>query len=701
MSKNLYIATTEEKSGKSAISLGVMEMLLRDSARIGFFRPIIHPQNGRKDNDIELILNHFHLKMDYEEAYAFEADEAYELFTSGKQEELLEKILAKYKQLEEKFEFVLCEGSDMGKATSAFEFDMNVAIASNLSAPMLLVANASAKTAKDTLNSIELAIETSAEKGTNIIATIVNCIDNNSCKLNEIRDLIQSHEELNNQLFYFIPNEPRMARPNLLEVKDWLEAEVLFGEKNLNRPTSRFSVGAMQVEHFLPHITEDTLVITPGDRIDILIGCLLSLKSSKIANISGIILSGGMQPEGVIKEMLSGMTDLPISILSVQTSTYDTAMKMDKIHATISQKTPGKILMALSLFDKHVNYSELKEKINLTRSDRVTPKMFEYNLLHRARSNKKHIVLPEGEEERIIRASNILLKREVVDITLLGDEHKIRQKIATLGVRLPNVRIVNPVQSEHFDDFVQTFCEIRKGKGATEDVVRDIMADVNTFATMMIHKGLADGMVSGSIHTTAQTIRPAFQIVKTKPNASIVSSVFFMCLEDRVLVYGDCAVNPNPNAEQLAEIAIISSETARGFGIEPRVAMLSYSTGDSGGGTDVEKVREATAMAKKLRPDIKIEGPMQYDAAVDMSVAKTKMPNSEVAGQATVFIFPDLNTGNNTYKAVQRSAKAIAIGPVLQGLNKPVNDLSRGCLVTDIVNTVAITAIQAQSEETK
>jgi phosphate acetyltransferase len=346
--------------------------------------------------------------------------------------------------------------------------------------------------------------------------------------------------------------------------------------------------------------------------------------------------------------------------------------------------------------EAYVNVPELERHIAVTRSTHVTPLMFEYELIHRAKSRKQHIVLPEGTDERILRASEILNLRGVADLTLLGDAEEIRKKISSLALSLDNIHIINPVSSELRESFADTYYDLRKHKGISKEMAYDAMADVSYFGTMMVHHGNADGMVSGAVHTTQHTIRPAFEIIKTKPGFSIVSSVFLMCLSDRVLVYGDCAVNPDPTAQQLADIAVSSAETAEMFGIEPRVAMLSYSTGESGKGEEVEKVREATRIAKELHPDLKLDGPIQYDAAVDASVAKSKMPGSEVAGQATVFIFPDLNTGNNTYKAVQRTAGAVAIGPVLQGLNKPVNDLSRGCTVPDIVNTVAITAIQAQ-----
>jgi phosphate acetyltransferase len=367
-------------------------------------------------------------------------------------------------------------------------------------------------------------------------------------------------------------------------------------------------------------------------------------------------------------------------------------MNVSAVPAVITSDNERKIAAALGLFESSVDLEEFGNRITGVRSVRVTPIMFEYQLIERAKSKRQHIVLPEGEEERILRASEVLLRRKVCDLTLLGDEKEIQQKTASLGLNLEGANIVNPLQSEWLADFAKTYFELRKHKGISEEMAADAITDVSYFGTMMVHKGIADGMVSGAVHTTAHTIRPSFEIIKTKPGCSIVSSVFLMCLADRVLVYGDCAVNPNPNSEQLADIAISSAETASMFGIEPRIAMLSYSTGESGEGEAVESVRQATAIARERRPDLKIEGPIQYDAAVDVSVAKTKLPESEVAGQATVFIFPDLNTGNNTYKAVQRSANAVAVGPVLQGLNKSVNDLSRGCTVTDIVNTVAITA---------
>ena len=385
-------------------------------------------------------------------------------------------------------------------------------------------------------------------------------------------------------------------------------------------------------------------------------------------------------------------------ILSVETHTFDTATRMASVRSYITSENRAKIALSLELFEEFVDTRSLLSQVLAVQPRGVTPKMFLYNLVQQARSDRKHIVLPEGDDERILRAAEVLVNRDIVDLTILGNPAEVWSSIQRLGLQIDpsQVQVVEPAQSPWFQDFAETLVELRKHKGVNMDMAADLMCDVSYFGTMMVYKGLADGMVSGAAHTTQHTIRPALQFVKTKPGVSVVSSVFFMALPDKVLVYGDCAVVPNPTAPELAEIAISSADTAKAFGIDPLVALLSYSTGESGQGADVERVREATLLARQRRPDLKLEGPMQYDAAVDPETAAKKLPGSEVAGRATVFIFPDLNTGNNTYKAVQRETGAIAIGPVLQGLNKPVNDLSRGCTVEDIINTVVITAIQAQ-----
>jgi phosphate acetyltransferase len=702
MSGSLFVTATEARSGKSLVSLGVMEMLFRKLGKVGFYRPIINvdPGSGEKDNDIELISSYFKLEIPYEKMYGYTTTEADNLISLGKEAEMLEGVIKKFSELKSSCDFVLCEGTDYASSSAAFELDINAEISRNLGAPVLLVSNAHQKSVDDTVRSIELAFESLTEKGCNTIATIVNRASPKDGEA--IIKLLKENQTLAHQLVYVLSNEPSLGNPTVGEIASFLNAEVLYGEEELNRHVYNFTVAAMQLRNFLTRIGHGSLIITPGDREEVIIACMATVSSNAMENIAGILLTGGLEPADSVWTLIKGFSR-KVPILSVEKDTFPTATLVDKIHATILPADERKITQALAVFDKGIDVEELGDKVITTRTTTVTPKMFEYELVQKARTRKQHIVLPEGEEERVLRATEILLRREVADITLLGSEQKIREKVSEICLRLENASIIDPVKSDVFNEYAETYFELRKHKGITIENAHDVMSDVNFFGTMMIYKGRADGMVSGSVHSTAATIRPALEIIKTKAGFSIVSSVFLMCLADRVLVYGDCAVNPNPNASQLAEIALSSAHTAMTFGVEPIVALLSYSTGMSGKGEDVEKVREATRIArekaKESFPGLKIDGPIQYDAAVDLSVAKTKMPESEVAGKATVFVFPDLNTGNNTYKAVQRSAGAVAIGPVLQGLKCPVNDLSRGCTITDIVNTVAITAVQAQSEK--
>jgi phosphate acetyltransferase len=498
---------------------------------------------------------------------------------------------------------------------------------------------------------------------------------------------------------YVLAENASLSKPTIWDITQALNAVCLYGDpETLNREVYNYKVAAMLLPDFLNYVEANSLIITPGDRSDIILGSLMSYPSRAYPQISGLLLSGDLQPAEEVMRLIDGLGTVPVAVLSVPTDTFTTAMNVNSVTANLSADNERKIAAALGVTETSINTEQLLQRITTSRSTRVTPLMFEYELIRKARAQRQHIVLPEGSEPRILKACEILTLRDVAQITLLGNPEEVRIKIDELGLHLDEVNIIDPLHSELRQQFADTYYELRKHKGISREMAYDAMADVSYFGTMMVYHDLADGMVSGSVHTTQHTIRPSFETIKTKPDAKIVSSVFFMCLPNRVLVFGDCAVNPNPNAQQLADIAINSALTAQKFGVEPRIAMLSYSTGESGKGEAVDKIRQATTLVKQLRPDLKVAGPIQYDAAVDASVAKTKLPGNEVAGNATVFIFPDLNTGNNTYKAVQRSANALAIGPVLQGLNKPVNDLSRGCTVPDIVNTVAITAIQAQAD---
>ena len=705
MANTLYVAGTEPRSGKSAVILGLMELLTRNIKKVAFFKPLIEVQHSRagkirRDNTINLIKHHYHLSTDYHEMCAYTVTEASQLIALGKNAELHDGIMAKYNNLAAKSDFVLCEGIELEGATASFDFDLNADICNNLGCPMMLVAGAKNKTVEELVRSIKVYSDSLAERSCDLVATIVNRVDPASIEAMEQKLVAENIGE--KQLVYVVPNDENLGNPSVGEVVRLLSAEILYGEENLTRHVHSFTIAAMQLRNLLGRIEYGTLIITPGDRSDVILACLAAGESLTMPIISGIMLTGGLVPEEPIQRVIEGFKN-SVPIISVNENTFEAAVQVDHIHASITPDNSRKITQALAVFEKNINMDELSERIIKTKTTTVTPKMFESQVLQRAKANKQHIVLPEGENERILRAAEILLRREVVDITLLGRQDKINEHVRSLGLHLQKATILDPRTSPFLDEYVETYYQLRKEKGITLDSSRDIMVDVNFYGTMMIYKGHADGMVSGAVHTTADTIRPAFQFIKTKPGCSVVSSVFLMCLNDRVLAYGDCAVNPDPTAEQLAEIAISSAQTAALFGIHPRVAMLSYSSGRSGKGLQVEKVRKATEIAQKmsetLYPGLEIEGPIQYDAAVDMEVARTKMPESKVAGRATVFIFPDLNTGNNTYKAVQRSANAVAVGPILQGLRKPVNDLSRGCLVPDIVNTVAMTAIQAYAEK--
>lgn len=695
MSKAIYVTTIEPNSGKSLISLGVLRMMLTKSTKVGYFRPIINKSKTDSfDNHTNTAINFFNLDLDYNDCHVYEQNEVVELLSEGKEDEIIHKIIEKYKKLEQRFDYVLVEGTDFSGEGGFTEIDVNLMVAKNLGIPVLIVGAGNGKKKKDFINTMQLTYNSFIQKEVDVIGLIANKTE--SDEIDYVKKQLAKSIAGDIQIDV-IPNVNFLAYPTVKEVVEELNGKILFGEQFLDNAIGSFSTGAMQLRNYLTHIKNNALVITPGDRADIILGALQANSSSNYPNISGIILTGGLIPEDSIIKLIEGVQST-IPIISVEGGTFGISNKIGAVKPKIYATNSKKILLALDTFDAHVNATGLTNTLSNFNSDKLTPSMFQYNLLQRARAHKKHIVLPEGNDERIIRAAARLQLLNIVDLTLLGDKREIQAKCNQLGIQidLEKINVLNPEDSIHNIAFGKTLYEARKHKGMTETTAQDLTTDVSYYGTLMILNGLADGMVSGAVHTTMHTIKPALQIIKTKPGVSVVSSVFFMCLSDRVSVMGDCAVNPNPNAEQLAEIAISSAQSAEAFGIEAKVAMLSYSSGSSGKGEEVEKVRKATEIVKEKQPSLKIEGPIQYDAAVDMSVAKTKMPNSDVAGQASVLIFPDLNTGNNTYKAIQRETGALAIGPMLQGLNKPVNDLSRGCTVDDIFNTVLLTAIQAE-----
>ncbi len=729
MARNVYVTALEPGSGKSAVVLGLIEVLSRRAGRLGYFRPLIGA-GPHRDADIEMVLERYRLAQTYAESYALTPEAVHDLAGDG-HGELLKRVLDGYRAVADGTsgrtapvdgdaaapaaaadaavtaattgapDVVVIEGSDFTGASLAAELALNVDAANDLGAPVLLVANGSRRSAEQVLDAVGQGLATLREQGCTLIGVVANRV------APDVLDAVRAGlpDVAGDLVAAAVPELPMLAAPTVAEVARALDARYLepsgegdgAAEGRALREVHRLIVGAMGLEHFLDRIADGDLVITPGDRVDIIAGSLAAHLSGTYPSVAGLVLTGGVVPDAVTR-LVDGYGEAGIPVIAVDGDTFTVTRAVTGVRGAITARSTGKIAAAIGLFEDGVDVGGLLERIDLARPTRMTPLMFESALIERARADRRHIVLPEGDDDRVLRAADQLLRRGVVDLTVLGAERDVRARATALGLELPGVRIVDPLTSEHRDDFARTYHELRRHKGVTAERALDQMGDVSYFGTMMIHKGLADGMVSGAAHTTAHTIRPAFEFIRTAPGRKVVSSVFLMCLADRVLVYGDCAVVPDPDPEQLADIAISAAATASVFGIEPRIAMLSYSTGESGSGADVDKVRRGTVLARERRPDLLIEGPIQYDAAVDPGVARTKLPDSPVAGRATVFVFPDLNTGNNTYKAVQRSAGAVAIGPVLQGLNKPVNDLSRGALVPDIVNTVAITAIQAQAQ---
>jgi phosphate acetyltransferase len=692
-SKSLYISSHEKGAGNLLVSMGMMEFLKGTFLKVAFFRPFV--EDCSCDWDINFFISRYGLDMQYEQCYGFSVQEAEQLIAQNKVSFLIESLIEKYKKLEEHCDFIIIEGLHQDSFSHTVDIDINLEIAKNLGSLYCVVLKGENKSIVDITDEILIVSQVIYASGCTHAATFVNRVDETS--INELSNIVKTHKNI--APVYFLKEVAELSQPTISDVHYHLNCTTLMGDKkDFKRVIKQSKIAAMQLDNFLEHIEDGDLIIVPGDRADIIVGAMASIFSKNYPNIAGILLTGGINPASSIIKLFDGFTNFPFPIIVTTQDTYQTALKVGNVRVNITVADERKIALAMGLFNSSVDLNLLKTNIVTSTNSVITPVMFEYSLFQKARENKKRIVLPEGLDERILRACEILLRRDVVDIILLGDEKLIRQKSGILDLDISKATIINPATSSYKEEFAKTFYELRKHKGISYEVASETMSLDSYFGTMMVYLGLADGMVSGAVHTTQETIKPALQIIKTKPNIPIVSSLFFMCLKTQVLVYADCAVNQDPDANELATIAISSADTAIQFGITPKIAMLSYSTGSSGQGKDVEKVIEATKIAEKLRPDLLIEGPIQYDAAVDSDVAKLKLPNSKVAGEATIFIFPDLNTGNNTYKAVQRSSNAVAIGPILQGLKKPINDLSRGCLVADIVNTVVITAIQASIE---
>ena len=684
----IYIAAPEPETGKSTIALGILHRLTATVAKIGVFRPITRRAgNADRDYILELLLQHTTVGLPYEQCVGV----TYQQLHADK-DAAIAMIVDSYQAMAEACDVVVIVGTDYTDITSPAELSINARIAVNLGAPVLLTVNAQRRTANEVADVVDVCLAELAAQRAHTAAVVANRCE--PAELGAVRNALAALPHTPPS--YVLPEDPLLSAPTVAELEKAVDGTLISGDAQLReREVMGILVAGMTADHVLERLGEGMAVITPGDRSDVVLAVASAHAAEGFPSLSCVIINGDLELHPSIAALVAGLR-LRLPIVATTLGTFETAEAAASARGRVTSVSQRKIDTALELMDRYVDVPDLLAQLAIPIPTVITPQMFTHRVQQQARSDRKHIVLPEGDDDRILKSAGRLLQRRVADLTILGDESQIRSRSAELGVDLDEAKVIDPRTEQLRHQFADQYAEIRKAKGMTVEQAREIMRDVSYFGTMLVYNGMVDGMVSGAAHTTAHTVRPAFEIIGTAPDVSTVSSIFLMCLPDRVLAYGDCAIVPNPTAEQLADIAISSARTAAQFGIEPRVAMLSYSTGDSGTGVDVDKVRAATELVRTRDPHLLVEGPIQYDAAVDPAVASTKMSDSPVAGRATVLIFPDLNTGNNTYKAVQRTAGAIAIGPVLQGLRKPVNDLSRGALVEDIVNTVAITAIQAQ-----
>ncbi|WP_261860427.1 phosphate acetyltransferase [Mycobacterium marinum] len=680
----IYIAAPEPESGKSTIALGILHRLAATVAKVGVFRPITR-RGERRDYILELLLEQTTAGLSYEQCVGVTYQQLHDDLEAA-----IADIVAAYHAMADACDAVVIVGSDYTDVTTPTELSVNARITVNLGAPVLLAVSAKGRDADQVSGVVAVCLAELAAQHAHTAAIVANRCE--PAQLAAVGDALRAFAPPS----YVLPEEQLLSAPTVSELEKSVNGTPISGDTSLwGREVTSLLVAGMTADHVLERLRDGMAVITPGDRSDVVLAVASAHAAEGFPSLSCIVLNGGFELHPSIASLVAGLR-LRLPIIGTDLGTFDTASAAATARGRVKATSQRKIDTALGLMDRYVDIEDLLAKLAIPIPTVTTPQMFMYRVQQQARSDRQRIVLPEGEDDRILKSAGRLLQRNVADLTILGDEAEIRLRAAELGVSLDSATVIDPRTSSLCNEFADQYAQLRKAKGITHEQAREIMNDATYFGTMLVYNGMADGMVSGAAHTTAHTVRPALQIIRTVPGVSTVSSIFLMCLPDRVLAYGDCAIIPNPTVEELADIAVCSARTAAQFGVEPRVAMLSYSTGASGSGADVDKVRAATELVRERDPQLMVEGPIQYDAAVDLSVAATKMRDSAVAGRATVLIFPDLNTGNNTYKAVQRSAGAVAIGPVLQGLRKPVNDLSRGALVEDIVNTVAITAIQAQ-----
>lgn len=698
---NIFIAPTGLESGLTSVSLGLIRALDAQGLKVGFLKPVA-PQYQQVERSTHLVRRLLQLNT----PDPMQLDLIQQRISDGMLDRVLEDVVAMHAVSSGGCDVMLIEGL-VPDRSEPYTAKLNAAMVKSLNAEVLLVSNGCNRSLAQVRSELRLQISIFGGEQSNILGCLVNKAGNTlystGIPSSEIFEGTSSEGPQdfsllnlpNCPLLGVIPWKAELISPRMLDVARALNAEVLHAGDIENRRVSRIALGAVTLANMIDNLRPNTLVVTPGDRYDIIVAAAIAASSG--VPLAGMLLTNGITPADNLIELCRGALESGAPIIQTSLDTFTTAQRLAQMDTQVAMDDSDRVQLIMETISEHLDTQALMEQLGQPHASRLSPAAFRYQIVEKARAANKRIVLPEGEEPRTIQAAAICQSRGIANCVLLGNPERIYQVAQANEIELPaGLQIIDP--NDVRKNYIAGMVELRKHKQLTEPMAAAQLEDNTVLGTMMLALDEVDGLVAGALQTTANTIRPAMQLIKTAPTAKLISSVFFMGLPDQVLVYGDCAVNPDPNAEELADIAIQSAESALAMGITPRIAMLSYSTGVSGSGADVEKVRAATERVRELRPDLIIDGPLQYDAATTMSVAKSKAPNSPVAGQATVLIFPDLNTGNTTYKAVQRSANVISIGPMLQGLAKPVNDLSRGALIEDIVYTIALTAIQAQQQ---
>lgn len=694
----LFLAPTGFGGGLNSISLGLIRSLQAAGLKVGFFKPIAQPFPVDQGRERSCILVENTLSLKSPEPLALEQVERQ--LANGELDLMLEEVVSRFQQVALDKDVVIVEGM-VPTTTSDYTSQINTHLAKSLDAEVILIA----AQGKDSLKRMAERIEIQAQqfggaKDPKVLGVILNKVksdDGVPAFIERLKEHLPLLGSADFQLLGAIPFEEELNALRTRDIGELLGAQVLHAGEADQRRVKKIVLCARAVPNTVPLLQPGVLVVTPGDRDDIILAA--SLASLNGVKLAGLLLCSDFAPDPRILELCKAALDGGLPVMTVTTGSYDTATSLFALNKETPADDVERATRVTDYIAGHLHPEFLHTRCSVPRTElRLSPAAFRYQLVKRAQDANKRIVLPEGNEPRTIRAAAICQERGIARCVLLAKQAEVEAIAREQGIKLPaGLEILDP--DAIANRYVEPMCEMRKAKGLTPDQAREQLQDTAVLGTMMLALDEVDGLVSGAVHTTANTIRPALQLIKTAPGYSLVSSVFFMLLPDQVLVYGDCAVNPNPNATELAEIALQSAESAAALGVPQRVAMISYSTGSSGSGAEVEKVAEATRIAQERAPQLAIDGPLQYDAASVLSVGRQKAPNSKVAGQATVFIFPDLNTGNTTYKAVQRNANCLSVGPMLQGLAKPVNDLSRGALVEDIVFTIALTALQAASQK--